>query len=343
VYSTNGVVLDTLPAGYGYFDTDTNLPVSYIKTYERFNGLSSWCKVGGLYIGQGSDTGGVLVWDGATLRVLDTGPCNEINAHAAGEAVSVAYRKDNVGCFIQQTSFAELRALPLAPGQPTPPVTPPPPPPPEPKPVPTLQAPDEFNLVQRVREAFNLRDEERHGPFLDEVIRTLGGHPWGRKLKNDGVTLNTDVLAFERDDKWIEYYDVIIGDGSGNVGWGPTGPFKPGDNGTWVAVKGVEPGPVTPPTPPPVPSGTGLLDTRKLDAVIAELRAANAALVARVEHIDRALLELSERPGVEIAGGHFAIRTENGHYIRAEGGGGAGVFADRTKVEGHETFTLEPR
>jgi hypothetical protein len=101
---------------------------------------------------------------------------------------------------------------------------------------------------------------------------------------------------------------------------------------------------VTPPTPPPVPSGTGLLDTRKLDAVIAELRAANAALVARVDALTSRVAEIADTklPTGQEAGS-YAFRTENGHYIRAEGGGGAGVFADRTKVEGHETFFLERR
>lgn len=54
-----------------------------------------------------------MVWDGTVLRVLDTGSCNEINAHAEGELVAVSYRKNGIGCVIWQTSFEELRALPV--------------------------------------------------------------------------------------------------------------------------------------------------------------------------------------------------------------------------------------
>jgi hypothetical protein len=108
----------------------------------------------------------------------------------------------------------------------------------------------------------------------------------------------------------------------------------------------VEPGPVTPPTPPPVPSGTGLLDTRRLDAVIVELRAANAALVARVEDISHTLTEIvvsnAGKPTGHVAY-RVALRTDNGHYLCAESGGGGLVHSDRDSVGGWETFTLEPR
>jgi hypothetical protein len=231
-----------------------------------------------------------------------------------------------------------------------PPPPPPPPPTPEPPPVPTLQAPDEFAAVRAAKEARPdlLKSEDTYGDFLNYVIGLLGGRPWGRKLKNDGVTWNTDVLAYERTDKWIEYADVIIGDGSGNVGWGITGPFKPGDNGTWIAAPGVVDIPAPPgPGVPPAPPASTLIDFRGLTAVIAELRAANAALSARVKEVENSVeflaTEIAAHTPAGQIGGRISLRTENGHYLCAEGGGGGEVNATRDAVGGWETFTIEPR
>jgi hypothetical protein len=326
VYDRHGNLRDELPAGYQYFDDGADQPVSRHVTYGPMHGLSEWAKVGALVIGQGHEAGGVLVWDGAALRVLDTGHCTFLNVHADGELVAVSYVKARVGAVIVQTTLTELRALPRY--QPL--IINPPEP--EPIPVPELQAPNEFALVKGVSVGFGLQNEARHGAFLDEVIRVLGGHPWGRKLKNDGVTLNTDVLAYDRTDHQIEYYDVILGDGSGNVSWGPTGPFKPGENGTWVAVDGTGSGPI------PKPQPNVLIDTALLEAVLATLVTDQGVLEARIR-------ELEARPQTPATSfpTRIALKTDTGHYLCAEAGGGGDVNATRTAAGAWETFTVEPQ
>jgi len=72
---------------------------------------------GSLIIGQGNpDLGvpeGALVWDGKMLRVLELGSRRFINAHVAGEAISLAITRPE-GVVLIQTSEAALRALPPA-------------------------------------------------------------------------------------------------------------------------------------------------------------------------------------------------------------------------------------
>jgi hypothetical protein len=121
--------LKDMPHGVGFVNDDGEL-VSYITSYQPKNGISSWSETAGLQIGQGHDVGGVLVYDGSQLRVLDTGPCNEIKAHRDGELVAITYRKDSVGIISNVWTLAQLRALPVLE---TPPPPPPPPPPPETK------------------------------------------------------------------------------------------------------------------------------------------------------------------------------------------------------------------
>lgn len=81
-----------------------------------------------LVVGQGADTGGVVVWDGTAHRQLALGACRFIRAHRSGEKVSIAfYRELGSGSEseIHWVTVAELRALPVV-------VVPPPPPPPRP-------------------------------------------------------------------------------------------------------------------------------------------------------------------------------------------------------------------
>lgn len=244
VYAPNGSFLDSLPNGYGYFDVFTNAPIPRTITYEYSNGLNEWVKAGRYQFGQGHDVGGVQVFDGSVLRTIDTGKCFYVNGYLENGSYTISYVKSGIGGIILEYTEAELLALPVF----TAPVTPPPPPPPPDK-DPPMEAPDEFEIVKRVRARFGAFGEDQYGAFLDAVCAELRGHPWGRKRKNDG-SLNTDVLAYERTDKQIEYYDILIGDGKGNIQWGPSGPFRPGENGTWVAAGAVVEKPEDPPVDP---------------------------------------------------------------------------------------------
>ncbi len=282
VYDPHGNILDTQPAGYGYFDTEKNEPVSRIETYQPFHGLNSWCKVGSLYIGQGHE-GGVHVWDGAVLRVLDTGPCQEITAHEDGDAVTVSYRKDGFGCWIVDTTFAELRALPPVA---VPPIVVPPVIPPEPSP---MAIPDEEDFVRATADAHpELLARMRTSSHATDALRDRLGEDdpavragevatdalkgqlcrvivWGLSRRNanwgllrkdggagavrpDGVRHATDVAFWKPDGKVVD----ILSDY--DVGWANRdGDFQPADR--WVAPLFEPDGEVSEPPPVDPPGG----------------------------------------------------------------------------------------
>jgi hypothetical protein len=116
--------------------TPDNVLVTGDATYGPWNGLSEYTDLGdGLWIGQAHDFLAALVWDGSTLRVLETGACTFIRANRAGEAVTIALSKPE-GVVLLSTTMAELRALPPVVTPPVPPVEPPVPPVPPDPPVP---------------------------------------------------------------------------------------------------------------------------------------------------------------------------------------------------------------
>ena len=132
-----------------------------------------------------------------------------------------------------------------------------------------------------------------------------------------------------------QIYKVLTDVPSGN---GPTW----ADNGTVPAsryrpalpVEGADPNPAEP---------TG--DIRALQSVIAALQAADAAMAARLAALEAAVRATGTPARV-------ALRTDNGHYLCAEGGGGGEIHSQRPQpgnpVAGYqpgpwETFTVEPR
>jgi hypothetical protein len=187
--------------GYRYVAPDgtpAGLLISGDQTYGPFYGLSQYTALdASLWIGQGQDNGGVLVWDGAVLRVLDAPPaaCTFIRATCDGERVAVAYIGP-FGAVVLQTTLAELRALPpLAPSAPPPPApqpapvpapapTPKPPAPkpapvpaPAPAPVPSTRFPP-----ARVRRGGSMFVSAKLGQ------KYIGVDPGGQQFKGQGVT-----------------------------------------------------------------------------------------------------------------------------------------------------------
>jgi hypothetical protein len=180
-------------------------------------------------------------------RVLEPGNTTFIRYNRDGDRHAFAIVKPG-HCVLLWLTTVELNALPRETQPPAPPVEPP---------IiveePVLEAPNKFDVVQRIhaeRPDLPTTGEEARGAFVNAVAIALGT-PWGRKRKGDG-SMNTDVLAWKRSDGDIEYYDILNGDGS--LSWGPTGPFKPGQNGNWVPPPQASepPPPLKPPTPPVV-------------------------------------------------------------------------------------------
>lgn len=142
IYDLSGalVVSDCSAGSQGYRYVDASGRIwSGDETYGSTFGLSEWSAYGGLYIGQGHDGGGVLVWDGTTLRVLETGDCRFVRVHGLGDVVAISFIKPD-GAVIFLSTVEELRALPpvvAAPPAPAPIPQPLPTPPPAPTPKPT--------------------------------------------------------------------------------------------------------------------------------------------------------------------------------------------------------------
>jgi hypothetical protein len=115
VYSRFGELFDQLPAGYQYVDT-SDQPVSRNRTYLYFHGLNEWSKVGPFYIGQGHETGGVLLIhesDMSTRRVIDTGTCFAVNTFTDGTTYVISYLRAGEGAIIVKALEPELLAQPV--------------------------------------------------------------------------------------------------------------------------------------------------------------------------------------------------------------------------------------
>lgn len=200
------------------------------------------------------------------------------------------------------------------------------------------QAPNEFAVVQRVFAAhpeINRLSDDTRGRLIDYVIAELGGRPWGRKSKNkEGTNLNTDGLTYLRTDGRYEIYDIIDGT-TGNPSWDGGEPVVQGENGWWT------PGlPVDGPSVPP-PNSVGNLASVLTAAGAAALEATIAKLAARIAALESA--KPVEQKPVSIDGARIALKTDNGHYLCAENGGGGEVNATRNSAGGWETFTVETK
>jgi len=179
-----------------------------------------------------------------------------------------------------------------------------------------LQAPNRQSIVSKYIDLHPdwAKDELLRGQIIDLACaeaNALDGGVWGRKSRNAaGTDLNTDGMCFKRSDGLHEIYDAITG--SGGSSWDAYGPFKAGDNGYWVPAK-----PVSDTDP-------------NLAAKVAALEADLTALKARVRELETA------RRSTRVA-----LRTDNGRYLCAEGGGGGEVNATRPTPGPWETFSVE--
>lgn len=136
IYDLTGAIRDTLPAGYQYLDEATDTPIARTITYGPKNGLSEWCMVADLQIGQVHDSLGppdIALWDGRVHRLIASGLGYFINAHCIGEDTAISWAGDGYAMTLRAT-MAELRMLPVL--QPKPPEPEPTPPGPDPEPTP---------------------------------------------------------------------------------------------------------------------------------------------------------------------------------------------------------------
>lgn len=100
--------------------------------------------------------------------------------------------------------------------------------------------------------------------------------------------------------------------------------------------------PTPQPTPTPIPTPTPVPEVTKaqFDALVAQVN----ALTARVQAQALRLEAVAANQDYAIrTGERVALRTDDGHYLCAEGGGGGEVNATRTGVGGWELFSVERR
>lgn len=266
----NGELQDMAPAGIGYVD-DAGQPVSRLVSYETKHDLNSWTERGGLFIGQHHDLGGVVVWDGAQHRVLDTGPCNEIKVSPlVGQSTAITYRKDGAGVVSTVWTLSELRNLPIL-GTP-----PPPPPPPEPPTMPTFE--NHIDVVERERakygaiigdaEAFAVTNAVAKDPAVKAEGWGLtkappGGHGW---IVN-GQNYRVDKLCHPQG-----FINDILGSsgaGESKPQWSPNADAN-GNPSNWAPAIGDVPPPPPPDNPPPASDDLAKL-RNELHAAVADL------------------------------------------------------------------------
>lgn len=213
-----------------------------------------------------------------------------------------------------------------------------------------MPAPNQIETVRaelRAHPEINVLDDHARGQILDLACAALGGEPWGRKSKNAaGTDLNTDTLTYRFPDGTFEIIDVIAGadpnPGNPDRGrfatWDTDGRrWAPGDNGYWVPALPVSSQPDDDDGPIPAPSRT---PGAAIDAEFAAQSALIADLLKRVAQLEARPVS-QPPPAVTLNGARVALKTDNGHYLCAEDGGGGDVNATRESIGSWETYTIE--
>jgi len=227
VYDKTGTLRDVLPAGY-QFVNDAGEPVSRLVAYDTRNGLNEWTDTGGLLIGQGHHAGGVCVFDGAQLRVVDTGECYFVNVDRVEDQFCISYVRKDEGAIVVRGSRADLLALPvLSVGTPEP--APHSTPEPQPEPV-TMQLPADVKAIRdRFVEQFpvpsggpNPADDAFEDlcrmwtkRLAEQVVFSTNDPTWGVKNAGGGRPQSKDALARNLAPK-LYTFDLLTGVGTGS-------------------------------------------------------------------------------------------------------------------------------
>lgn len=344
----HGNVAPTWAQGWAFVDDNHQLVPGWVA-YAAKDGLSAWTKHGPLAIGQGHDTGGVITAFG--LHQIATGQATWVRFNQAGDQIALAWiQEDRNEARCLWLTVAELLALPSvgtpAP-TPTPVPVPVPQPTPEPTPVPTIRT---VPMPPRIREivqelyARNVHlaegtDDERRQlqTLICEQARYELGPQYGAKKADSGRPRSKDAIAFLDGDV---LYAADCFNGSTR---------KPSVPGEFTEIPGQVFDPVqaidhlghvtVPTTGTPVPSSPS--------SPGAAIDAALVALKAECEGLRARLAAVEARPSgsapVSLAGLRVALKTDNGHYLTAEEGGGKAPFNRESVGGGWEVFTIEPQ
>lgn len=348
IFDLNGNLLIIEPAanqtsqGFRYL-TEDGIPVRGDSAI-LFDDISQPSTFGNIVIGQsrGLDEG-VVIHRGSERRQLFVGSASFIRVRKSGNQFSVAFVASGRTEFRWFTiddisSFPIQREIP--------------PPPPiviiDPPPVKSMTYP----LPARVRaiiEALYSRyvvlaegtDDDRRALTLKcaQQICFEFGSKWGTKSADSGRPPSKDAIAYF-DGITLYSADCFNGTtkkpsvpdqleespGQHFISVTPINHLGAPDSGGVVVIPGVPSGDLA----AALVAAGGY--AKSLETVIADLLLRVKALEAR---------PVNTSTPISINGVTIALKTENGHYLGAEGGGGSGVYADRTEVKGWEKLTIE--
>jgi hypothetical protein len=336
---TRVIPFDTGSQGFAFARPDGTMALGWKYYADVPRGLCVYTEWPDVAIGQGIDNGAVVRFtDDGVLRQFATGQARFPRIKRAGEQYACVFiNLPGHETTITWLTRAELRAM-----KPVGAVPLPPPPPPEPPPVPVTTPNMRANVNAAAATYASLltaNTKASCGQFTEflalDLYRLDGG--WGLLSKQPGENQynghGVDSIIYKPTQQVV---DILSNAGAReegeNLSASPTWqeqPKRPGNE--WMPPFDVPPGDDDPPDVPPV--SVSLIDTRNLQAVLKTMMADHAALAGEVA-------ALKARPPQSFPT-RIALRTDNGHYLCAEGGGGGEVNATRESAGGWETFTIE--
>jgi hypothetical protein len=305
-------------------------------------GIWEYSRVHGIAVGQGHEGGVHVAGPDNVRRVLGDDNCIRVKPRTDGVRVVVSGWAATVNrCVTWRGMLSDLLTLPpyvvsAPPVTPIPPIVTPNPPKPESKPMPTVPSAE----IERAKAMLaTVRGERAFGPnqeplpYIKAVAQRLG-YPWGLNGKRgDANNPSGDILAYDFPSQQPQLYDTL-----GDAGGSNTPTFSPLDYPQPAGAVFIRVDSAAPPVPgtPPSPTSTG--PGGQIDAEL-------AALLKRLVTLENKVAEVAARPVVTTPpptglSGRIALKTFDGHYLCAEGGGGGTINATRDAVGGWETFTI---
>lgn len=317
---------------------DQNLPIP--GDASMFDGVvHEFTDRGDVRVGQGHDFGTL-----ANGRLLEGGDCYFPKFKRDGDRLAVYIVQFKSGRGVGHLlSRADVDRLPMP--------APHPPPPPPPPPPPTKEPPVSINhldTLQRVRAKYPEKiDAVQAVAILNEttwehrdeglgLLRKDGGNHGPQPTT--GILCSCDWIVNSKTgtggDCLVKGPDSTIGElNIATPTWNDGTPF---DQSHFV--QPVAPDGTVPPGPNPPPSGSSFA------AAAGELEVRIANLTRTVQEQGKLIAALEAKTGEHtssLTGKRVALRTDNGHYVCAEGGGSGEVNATRPNAGSWETFTLE--
>lgn len=235
---------------------------------DRSSPLHQWTEVAGVQIGQlnddlyGKPIGlAVCLRDGGVCRV-SAGFADFVRCNMVGDLIHITFSdlpNNRVGLI--ETSVGELESLDrVSPSGPAPQ--------PEPTPMPEPPLRDGIKVVETVRANYPTPLGGRHGEFLIELARALGGgagllrKPGGTNVVlPDGTRVSQDVILYPDGDN----YDVLgDGEGAARPAWSRNWPPRTDAATSYYNVGSGGTVPVPDPSPVPEPDGDILTQLAKL-------------------------------------------------------------------------------